>query len=60
MGGVCSVLGPQPGPTDLCLRPTGQAEAGRAVFIGLCETWGHEAVTRWWVEEGSLVVSVKM
>ena len=39
---VCSALDPQPGPIDPCLSPTGQAEAREAVFIGLCETWGHE------------------
>lgn len=36
---VCSALDPQPGPTDSGLSPPGQAEARKAAFMGLCETW---------------------
>lgn len=48
------------------MSPTGQAEAGGVVLLGLCETWGQEEPAEWTsgdpTGEGgdSLAVAVKM
>ena len=45
-GGLLSCSSP-PGPADSCVSPTGQAEAGGVVFLGLRETWGQEELAEW-------------
>lgn len=64
-GGLLSCLSP-PGPADSRVSPTGQAEAGGVVFLGLRETWGKrsllngQAVTPLVGGGDSLAVAVKM